>query len=899
MRRLAAFGFLILLVVVLEAEAQSKSALNITSKCLGNIMRVDVGPLGGKLLDVAVVTNSSSVFLSPRSASQCGFSLTADQLGNVAIYASVQNCFAQNVEDKAFTTTLTLHLHGHQLDEDEQYQVVETCPSSAWASREIVCNYNYMEVSVKKASDGDYLLTNYPVRRADSTLGGPRGAAERRPAVAGFRVTGLLFFTPEERMMTVSEALRRGYAVDNTPSRLLLRSPKNSPETYVQNVAGVPMTVLRTSAVLERRGLMTRTNAAAACPLMEGSVFFTPDTITWYLPRRVDPLVSSARFRLLEVHVGVAGQRLRPSEAAARRFSVSVNNVHVVIRIPVGAVGGYSKSRVQDNRYFTFYTIELMVELLWVEGADRDTRYKVLSPITTPLLPQPVRVTDGTVPGEQRFKVMVGPFATDVALVNITFASEVLSVSDCIVRGFNLMERRSPNYSSRSFTLEVPFADPVVLKLRENGLMSFRLQLTFGLLVLPEFAPFSHTAYLEAKLAEPVPPSVSGSCDLQFFHVLVEYGTQSFHTIVGNRSLTSVLAQQYGFRSNGTHFSLVVPFSAPDVAFQAIEGSYIRGRLKVILRSPETNSVIKDFSLACNFPSLLTECFPNGTMTTWAVKLDLIPSLNTSQLTLRDPSCGPSYSDERLAYFVFTATSCGTTRKFLSDAMLYENEISLPDDVLQQVSEPEEPVYELKVSCYYDLKTSNTVDFQNENLPNELYAENTKGEFPVAIRIALDKSYRTFYRDEDYPIAKYLQPLYLELELMRATNPRLSLEVENCWATREENRMSQPRWNLIVEGCANEADPYSVVFHPVWTDARVRNPSHFKRFEVQTSAFPGNEVSGSQVFVHCDVVICEARMPLGGVCNRQCPNTGNRKGHRRAASHMLGIKLVSTGPIKV
>lgn len=32
-----------------------------------------------------------------------------------------------------------------------------------------------------------------------------------------------------------------------------------------------------------------------------------------------------------------------------------------------------------------------------------------------------------------------------------------------------------------------------------------------------------------------------------------------------------------------------------------------------------------------------------------------------------------------------------------------------------------------------------------------------------------------------------------------------------------------------------------MVFHPVWTDARVQYPSHLKRFEVQMFAFTENE----------------------------------------------------------
>lgn len=66
------------------------------------------------------------------------------------------------------------------------------------------------------------------------------------------------------------------------------------------------------------------------------------------------------------------------------------------------------------------------------------------------------------------------------------------------------------------------------------------------------------------------------------------------------------------------------------------------------------------------FKLFFSECFPNGTITTLAVKLESVPSLNPSELTLLDPTCGPVYSDDRYAYFVFTANSCGTTRKVLS-----------------------------------------------------------------------------------------------------------------------------------------------------------------------------------------------------------------------------------------
>lgn len=104
----------------------------------------------------------------------------------------------------------------------------------------------------------------------------------------------------------------------------------------------------------------------------------------------------------------------------------------------------------------------------------------------------------------------------------------------------------------------------------------------------------------------------------------------------------------------------------------------------------------------------------------------------------------------------------------------------------------------------------------------------------------------------------------------------------------------------LVFSCPNPVDPYQVVFHEVWTDSRVKFPSHLKRFEVQMFAFDGQDDMNSQVslqeffvfvffalaattlelklflneqvFVHCDAVICDTKIPLGGICTGQCPN---------------------------
>uniref|UniRef100_A0A3B3XDR7 ZP domain-containing protein n=1 Tax=Poecilia mexicana TaxID=48701 RepID=A0A3B3XDR7_9TELE len=788
----------ILLLVAANIEAQRKPPINIRAKCLGNIMRVEVGPLGGSLLDVAVIMNNTAIVVTPSIAAQCGFSMKRDLFGNALIYISLQNCFAQNVDDELFTTALQLRLQGNQFSQEEVYQVAETCQYDVWASREVICDYNYMEVSVRRATPEDLPLSGHPLH--PSKPSNPHRAAEKRSMDAGFEATTVVFFTPEgEKPMSVIAAQQRGYGIGNTPTRLVLRSPMIAPETFMQTVVGVPMRFFKTSTIFEKKWFATQIDAAAGCPVQEGSVFVTQNTITWYLPQQMDPITSSGQFNLLEVHFGINGQRLDAVEMQAREYSVTLNDFYIVTELPIGGVGGYYKSHVQGDLYYVSYMIEPMLELLWTEDATREqTRYKVFFHIATHLRPRPLELIDNTVPGEKMFRMMLGHFAADVALMNITFPAEVLSMPDCSARGFNILEHMSPNTSLKVFTLQVPFADPAVLQ-------------------------------------------------------------------------------------------------------QAIEASSIRSRLDIVLINPETNSQIQEFSVACNFPSTLTECFPNGTMTALALKLESVPLLNPSQLTLADPSCGPVHSDDRYAFFVFAVNSCGTTRKFMTNTMLYENEISLPDELLMKKSPTsEEPEYHLKISCFYDINTSQAVAFNTRPRRSKPYAENSEGQLQVVMRLALDDSYHAFQNSEDYPIAKYLQPLYFEVELLKSTNPLVSLELENCWATQEEDGTSEPRWHLITDGCPNPADPYQVVYHPVWTDTRVRYPSHFKRFEIQMFAFAdGKNDMSTKLFVHCDVVICNSKSPLGGICGGQCSNPKRTtKDQKRDVSQVYGFEYASLGPIR-
>ncbi|XP_034062796.1 zona pellucida sperm-binding protein 2-like [Gymnodraco acuticeps] len=130
---------------------------------------------------------------------------------------------------------------------------------------------------------------------------------------------------------------------------------------------------------------------------------------------------------------------------------------------------------------------------------------------------------------------------------------------------------------------------------------------------------------------------------------------------------------------------------------------------------------------------------------------------------------------------------------------------------------------------------------------------------------------------------------------MGSYNPKVSLELAHCWATLEEDKMSLPQWDLIVNGCANSTDPHPVIFHSVLPKGRDHYPSSFKRFEVPMFAFAEDKDNlNRQVFVHCEVVICDVRNPVDVQCSDQ---DKTMKGQKLAVSDDPGFKSVTSGPI--
>ncbi|KAG7316350.1 hypothetical protein KOW79_019891 [Hemibagrus wyckioides] len=884
-----------LLVVAGAGEAFSQRP-GLSLECLGNVMKLTSNRSlsSGRQLKVEAINGSQHVMLTGAVSSQCGYSMESDPWGNTRIYTSLLSCFTHNHGDAVFDIGLRLKFFGNHMS-DNVLEVEKTCEYNQWASREILCERNFMEVSVHRGRL-DLNLLKQPRPAVAGTTG---YSADQQASTTLGNIWRMVFYTPNEKPMMLEEVRNAGYGVSMTPTRLVLRSPYNTPETYTEDVNGVQMEVFKVSTYFKQAWSVTIVDSAAVCPT--GGLHFTLKLITWYMPQYISPLMTAPQHQMYEIYMGINGKRLNQTEMSARGYTMMMTKNQVIISLPVGGPDGYYKSSVLDNQYHITYSVEPMLEMLWMEGKSEITRYKVHYPIITPPELRPPHITSDTDSDSEVFRITLGSFLPDVELLNFTLSTGVMSVEEANNRGFNVQQHLFPN-GSKAFSMEVPFSHPAVLRTNVKLVsVVHSLPITFGLLVLPEFVFFSHSALVEAVREDIKMISMNGVCDDRNFYITIEHGNHSFKVRVGTRDLSADLHTEYSLKRNSTHLNMTVPFLTQDVVFVTANQSSVRARINVEII--QKNWQFKNFSLACTFPLIMTECFANGSITALAVKVKSATQMIPSQLTLKDPSCKPAFSNTRFAYFSFNASSCQTTRTFHDGIMTYQNTISMGDrktDALaSEYATKNGPEYSVSVVCNYKLTKTLAMTFSTVSQASSLHADPGFGELHVRMRLARDASYDAFYMAEEYPVVQYLkQPLYFEVELMQSIDPQIELVLENCWASAN-HRGSVLSWDLVVNGCANPADSYQITFYPVTSDARVRYPNHLRRFRIEMFTFVKDDMPlHDQILVHCETVLCDVHQSDED-CNARCPSSKveNVKRGRRNMGHEQHRMWVSSGKI--
>ncbi|XP_059501740.1 uncharacterized protein LOC132209575 [Stegostoma tigrinum] len=772
------FGLILsVAATVPEVWMQSAPPGLLKTECRDSVFWVGLNKdfLAGKFWQISVVDPAGKIHLvTPRFASQCGYTITVDSWNNVEFRASVLSCCVHIVNDEQFNLTIQIHVGTDRIKATTYIQAL-SCMYSPWAAREIFCEENYMQVSVQRKIPP--IEEDYAQDSQDWSLILPEASsAESGIWQVVFHVSG------DKRIMTVKEAHQMNYGINSTVSRILLRAPYHTNEAQTVLVQGMPLTVIRSSTFYKQHWMILVVDTAVACPIDGTS--FSDDTIIWTVPRIFTPIVTSAVHQ--DNHsMGVNGIKLDPTTMAERSYTIDQNDTAVAIKVPIGAQDGYYKSHVVDGQYGIKYSINLFLENLWEDEAWGWNKISVIHPVTTPFIPQPLVTTDDTIPEQWLFNVSLGNFLPDVELSKLTLDSQSFPVDEesqifHVYSGTNVIETAL----NRIFILEVPMESPVVdRKYIGDGVEQYTLDVIYTMIVVPENLTFTHTVHL--------------------IH---------YHKIA---------------------------------------------------------------------------CFPNGRIVITAVRLEALLGVD-GKMMLKDKTCRPKESSAFQATFDFFANTCGTSRRFEEDYMIYENEVAFSKKSTSV------PIYRLAVSCRYHVNDSLHLQFEHRVNPQPTVVPGY-GPLTLMMQLATDVSYSKLYEEGDYPVVKYLtDPVYVEVQLLHNADPQIELFLQDCWATASPDKHSVPQWALIINSCENKADLYRTTFHPVTKNERVKYPAHFKRFEVQMFAFTqGNNYTKEQVYFHCSVALCGKEPVNRFLCPGQCIPRKQRIGHAFVMDYSTACRPVT------
>ncbi|XP_029931932.1 uncharacterized protein LOC115376480 [Myripristis murdjan] len=600
-------------------------------------------------------------------AAECGYSISVlPRPGHVDLRASYFSCHVDNKDDKEFTFSFNL-IATHDGGEEVTYTLNKTCsPSLPWSSREVTCEVNYMEVSVRsdmtcpsarrKEDWSAALTTAYSSATSDWQVMFQRAGQQLRP-------------------MSLSEARAQSYVFDVTDGRIVFRTPYGQPDSFSSMVDGVPAEVIHPTLFSRQSWVVIMVDLVAACSMYEGS--YDGSHIVWKTPQILYPLMSGLSALDSQVSLGVGGKLLEQSITEERGYIMKKQESTVQISIPYNAEGGYRKSFLMDSTYHEFYVFNLYLEQILVDEDYIETRLRFFRPLATPLLSHPVHTENRTVVEEGVFTVYLGDFPEDVELVAVKINGQ-----DFINTNRHTISKVAQANDTHGYTLRVPFDDPVVeTQLFRDGVLQHKLDINYTLTILPEQEPYYQQASIVALIRDVFPPAFDAVCTEKGISFKLDHRPFDclWEICIGSNPLTPELAAQRGYflHNDSTTLLLDVPLFTEGYMYKDIGLKTFSGTFQIHVRDPKTLEVQGSSVKTCPFTATeLIVCSTDGRMTVVANVSMAIPSGGIpAKTSLLDRNCGPKEADSSRAMFSFGLNTCGTRVKLGKDHVIYENEI--------------------------------------------------------------------------------------------------------------------------------------------------------------------------------------------------------------------------------
>ncbi|OCT59506.1 hypothetical protein XELAEV_18000928mg [Xenopus laevis] len=854
---------------------------------------VDKNFIGSNEWHLEVVNETGTpVLLDAELASQCGYSITIDIYGNLEMRISFLACWVVNMNDLQFDLKVQILIR--QDGGFIPYPVSLSCRiNDPWNVREVLCEENFMEVSVRRIVPW---IVDWMTEDLQAVWPVTEGGISQRWQVE-FQMPDLSTI-----MVSAVEAQRMGYGLNATATRVVFRAPYNTSESQIIKVGSYKLEVILAKMYYSQPLIRLIVDTTTACP--SDAPIITKTSIFWLTPAILKPLVLDlVAYKDRGVSMGVDGRLLDSSVIAANGYSLSKNATTVNMTVPIGAPGGYTESDIVNNTYGTTYHIHLLLVNHW-RGATADTtRHSVIKPIITPFLPLLPIFFNRTVPENRYFNVSLGNFFPDVGLKAFIIRTVMVTLDEANRRGFRVQTTDNGN-GTRAFVLQVPFSDPLVeQKYLEGNKRMYILSVTYILTLLNKKKDFTYTDVVECLLQDVVPPNYDQICEKDRLILNMTRGNMDMYWIpyIRNLPLTEALAtsQNYKITQRGLTLLIEIPLFSVGLVYEDITLRGIKARVDFSLKDNKTLQVRSNYSFVCNFPTdRLLLCLPNGTMKATVFSLDTKPRFDPRQTHLKDPTCKPQEADNDRALFSFSVFSCGTTRQFVGDYLVYENEVTFDRKGLPPIKPiiSRNSTYRLTLRCRYPLMDTQRLGgrydtiigrrgFSADPVSEQAKVIRKRDERAQAsdLKVAKDETFSSFYHPGDFPILiQQEETLYFEVDERRVTSPTHDVRLHECWATPAQRTDGFPQWDLIVDGCAQKGNNYSA-------DLVQGSPSRFQlRIEGSLS---------DQLYVYCQGLICDSLLEAER-CQSSCKEA--KPGvWRRTVPVLEPYELWSTGPIRI
>ncbi|KAK7160566.1 hypothetical protein R3I93_008268 [Phoxinus phoxinus] len=248
-------------------------------------------------------------------------------------------------------------------------------------------------------------------------------------------------------------------------------------------------------------------------------------------------------------------------------------------------------------------------------------------------------------------------------------------------------------------------------------------------------------------------------------------------------------------------------------------------------------------------------------------------------LQLRDPTCSLT-SNQTHILGTMSLNTCGTTMDDSGDFFVFNNEINSfenPNAVITRRNQ-----VKFGFSCQYPKIASVSNRYVNHK-SDYIFTESSFGTFSYSFEVFTDQTFNSQVDPSQYPVqVQLMDKIYMGIEASTAL-PEVTLFVESCKATPEDNPFSPVFYDIIKDGCVMDE---TVMPYP--------SDSTKYDFEIQAFKFAGGF---DEVYISCSVILC-AKDSLNSRCALGCLGPAARR-RRRDVSQETARHYITQGPLHV